>query len=158
MPLLLALLIGLPLAEIALLIAVGGEIGLWATLALLLLAGLAGMLLIRASGPAVLWQARAAAAAGQSPAGALLAGAFTVVAGILLIVPGFLTDILALLLLVPAVQALTARRLPLRMAGAGGPAPRPHPSGGPVIDGDFTEVTPGPARPGSPWSQPLPPR
>lgn len=158
MPFLLALLIGLPLAEIAVLIALGTQIGLWATLALLLLAGLAGMLLIRASGLAVLWQAREAAAAGRSPAGALLAGAFTVVAGILLIVPGFLTDFLALLLLIPAFQALIVRRLPLPAAtmthtGATSRAP----PAGPIIDGDFTDVTPsGPRR--SPWSQPLPPR
>lgn len=151
MPFLLALLIGLPLAEIAVLIAVGGEIGLWATLALLVLAGLAGSLLIRASGLAVLWQARAAAQMGRSPAGALLAGAFSVLAGILLIIPGFLTDILALLLLVPVVQAALVRGVPRRRRAAAGARP--------VIDGDYTELRPGaPPRAGSPWSSSLPPR
>lgn len=163
MPFILAFLIGLPLAEIAVLIAVGGQIGLWPTLLLLVLTGLAGMLLIRASGLAVLWQARADAAAGRSPEGALLAGAYSVVAGILLMVPGFLTDILALLLLIPAFQAWVARRMPLRMAGSRGPSPGPTPRGpvgGPVIDGDFTEVPPssGPGHPDSPWSNPARPR
>ena len=163
MPLLLAFLIGLPLAEIAVLIAVGTQIGLWPTLLVLVLTGLSGMLLVRASGLAVLWQARADAAAGKSPEGALLAGAVSVVAGILLIVPGFLTDILALLLLVPAFQAWVARCLPLRMAAGRDPFPAPTPrapSGGPVIDGDYTDVTPppGPGRPGSPWSNPAAPR
>ena len=162
MPLLLAFLISLPLAEIAVLIAAGTQIGLLPTLLLLILTGLAGMLLIRASGLAVLWQARADAAAGKSPEGALLASAFSVIAGILLIVPGFLSDILALLLLVPAFQAWVARCVPLRMAGGGpfpGAAPR-APDGGPVIDGDYTEVTPPPrpGRPGSPWSNPVNPR
>lgn len=163
MPLLLAFLIGLPLAEIAVLIVVGTQIGLWPTLLLLILTGLAGMLLIRTSGLAVLWQARADAAAGRSPEGALLAGAFSVVAGILLVIPGFLTDGLALLLLVPAFQAWVARCIPLRMAAGGVPFPGPTPrapDGGPVIDGDFTDVTPPPGhgRADSPWSNPVAPR
>jgi len=156
MPFLLAFLIGLPLAEIALLIVIGSQIGLWPILALLALTGLAGPLLIRASGLAVLWQARADAAAARSPEGTLLAGTLSVVAGLLLIVPGFLTDLFAFLLLVPATQAWLARRLPLRAAAIDpfGAVRRPAEAGGPIIDGDFSEVPSqaGPRHPDSPWS------
>ena len=102
MPLVLIFLI-LPLVEIALFIVIGGQIGLWPTLALIILGGLSGVLILRAN------QARAVQVMerglrGISPGTFLAQGAFQVVAGILLILPGFLTDTIGLLLMIPPLQ------------------------------------------------------
>jgi UPF0716 protein FxsA len=94
------LLIGLPLAEIAAFIQVGQWLGLGPTLALVLLAALAGILLIRHQSLATLGDVRAALARNQTPAAELFDGACVLVAGLLLILPGFISDVAALLLLI----------------------------------------------------------
>ncbi len=113
MPLVLIFLI-LPLVEIALFIVIGGRIGLWPTLALIVLGGLVGVLILRSH------QARAAQVmerglSGISPGTFLAQGAFHVLAGLLLILPGFLTDAVGLVLLVPPVQHAILRWLRARV-------------------------------------------
>jgi len=102
MPLVLIFLV-LPLVEIALFIVIGGRIGLWPTLSLIILGGIAGVLILRAH------QARAVKVmerglGGITPGTFLAQGAFQVVAGLLLILPGFLGDAVGLVLLLPPVQ------------------------------------------------------
>ncbi|HEX5717044.1 MAG TPA: FxsA family protein [Thermoanaerobaculia bacterium] len=108
------LLIALPVAEIALLIAIGREIGLAATVALLLLTGLLGAFLARRQGLAVVRKVQSEMAAGRAPAGQLVDGALILLAGVLLIVPGVLTDALGFFCLLPAgrtiVKAWVRRR------------------------------------------------
>lgn len=147
MPFLL-LFVVLPLIEIALFIVIGGRLGLWPTLALVVLGGLTGVMILRAN------KARAAQVMehglGRITPGTFLAqGAFQVVAGILLIMPGFFTDTLGLVLLVPPVQRAILRflraRVKLREAhvhvhrhpgrGPGGAPGRPP--GGEVIEGEY---------------------
>lgn len=98
-------------AEIAAAIAVAHVVGvLWCVL--LLLVGLpAGGWLLRAEGRAALSRLRATLAAGRPPGPGLLDGALALLAGPLLIVPGFVTDALALLLLVPMVRRSVGRWL-----------------------------------------------
>lgn len=96
------LLIALPVAEIALLIAIGREVGLAATVGLLLLTGLLGAFLARRQGLAVGRKVQSEMAAGRAPAGQLVDGALILLAGVLLIIPGVLTDALALFCLLPA--------------------------------------------------------
>lgn len=100
------LLIALPVAEIALLIAIGREIGLAATVALLLLTGLLGAFLARRQGLAVVRKVQSEMAAGRAPAGQLVDGALILLAGVLLIVPGVLTDVLGFFCLLPAGRTL----------------------------------------------------
>ena len=100
------LLIALPVAEIALLIAIGREIGLAATVALLLLTGLLGAFLARRQGLAVVRRVQSEMAAGRPPAGQLVDGALILLAGVLLIVPGVLTDALGFFCLLPAGRAV----------------------------------------------------
>lgn len=109
MPVLLILLL-IPLVEIALFIVVGGWLGLWATLALVVLSALAGVLIMRGQHD----RARHLMQGGlrQVEPGTFLAqGAFRMFAGILLIAPGFFSDAIALILLVPPVQRMIVRAL-----------------------------------------------
>lgn len=100
----------LPVLEITLLINIGGEIGVFATLGWLLLMVIAGITLLRVQGAATLMQARQLMAAGQAPTKALAKGVFVSVAAILLILPGFLTDLVGFLLLLPPLQRLLVNR------------------------------------------------
>ena len=95
-----------PLAELALLIQVGSAIGVLATLLLLVLSGLGGILLMRFAGFATALRARERLAMGQLPEREMLQGMLMVVAGGLLFLPGFLSDIGALALLFPPTRNL----------------------------------------------------
>lgn len=108
---LLALFVGLPLVEISLFVVVGGWIGLWPTLAIVIGTAFLGVWLLRQEGERARIDLRASLNAGRNPAALLAGGAFRVVAAFLLILPGFLTDMLGLLLLLPPVQHLISARL-----------------------------------------------
>jgi UPF0716 protein FxsA len=109
---LLLLFVVLPLVEIALFIAVGGEIGLLATLALIVLGALLGISILR--GQSVRAQAMMQGGLRIQPGTFLAEGAFRVLAGLLLFVPGFLTDAIGLVLLIPAVQRAIMRGIAAR--------------------------------------------
>lgn len=109
MPVLLILLL-LPLVEIALFIAVGGWLGLWPTLALVVLGTLGGVLILRGQHDRALRMMRGGLRE-VSPGTFLAQGAFRMFAGILLIAPGFFTDAIGLILLVPPVQRMILRGL-----------------------------------------------
>lgn len=110
MPLLiLLLLIGLPLAEISLFIEVGGQIGAGSTIILTIGTAVAGLALARLQGFAVLARMQESMARGQPPVGELIHGFFLFLAGALLFLPGFLTDAVGLLLLLPPVRILLGR-------------------------------------------------
>jgi UPF0716 protein FxsA len=106
--------IGLPILEIALFVEIGGAIGLLPTLAIILMTAIAGMAIVRWQGLRALDRLRASmetgADPGSDPGGPIAHGALILVAGVLLVLPGFFTDCLGLLLLVPPVRALLIRR------------------------------------------------
>jgi UPF0716 protein FxsA len=99
------------LAEIAGFILVGQAIGVLATLALTVLATLTGVTLLRRQGLATLERAKAEIRARQMPARHLFDGALQGLAALLMILPGFITDIIGLALFVPAVRDVIWRRL-----------------------------------------------
>jgi UPF0716 family protein affecting phage T7 exclusion len=137
------LLIGLPLAEIATFIQVGQWFGLGPTLALVLLAGLAGILLIRHQSLATLGAVRAALARNQVPTAELADAACVLIAGFLLILPGFISDIVALLLLVRPLRRAIFRRIGWRTADTR--------RGATIIAGEYHEIVePGPGDPPAP--------
>jgi UPF0716 protein FxsA len=105
--------LALPIIEIALFIQVGGLIGLWPTLGLVILAAFVGLSIIRAQGISAIARLQARVAAGDDPSGPIANAALIVIAGVLLLVPGFFTDAVGLVLLIPA-----ARRWILRAAGS----------------------------------------
>ncbi len=97
-------LIGVPLIEIAVFIEVGGRIGLWATLATIFATAAIGAALLRYQGLSVLADARDSVERGELPVRALLDGVCLVIAGALLLTPGFVTDMAGALLLMPPVR------------------------------------------------------
>jgi UPF0716 protein FxsA len=95
----------LPLIEIATFIVVGQAIGLWATLLGVVMTGLVGALVLRWQGFALLGQMRATMARGELP-GRTIADAMMIgLGGFLLLVPGYFTDVLGILLLLPPVRS-----------------------------------------------------
>ncbi len=102
-----------PLIELYVLIRVGASIGALSTILLCVLTAVLGGVIIRYQGLQLLWQARAQLAAGMPPMATTLHGAMLALAGLLLFVPGFVSDALGFLLLVPAVRrAIIARWFP----------------------------------------------
>lgn len=150
---------GLPIAEIAVFIVVGGAIGVFQTLALVVLAAVVGVGVVRMQGLQTLTRLQASVEAGDDPTGPLVHGALIAIAGILLIIPGFLTDIVGLLLLVPAVRTMLVRRgaarTTVRVSTFGRRTTRPAPTPPDTIEADYEVVEEG-SRPrgGSGWTQP----
>lgn len=141
MPLFL-LFVAVPLIEIALFIQIGGWLGLWPTLGLVVLTALVGTVLMRAQGMAALDRLQAALERGRDPTGPLADGAAVLIAGMLLLTPGFFTDTLGIALLVPALRkriiAWAGRSLAARATAI---RPGPPPGQGP-IDVDYEEIEP----------------
>ena len=170
--LLLAALIGVPLIEIGLFIEIGGFIGLWPTLALVVLTAAIGSWQLRAQGLATLARGRQQLDRGQLPKRELFDGFCLVIAGALLLTPGFMTDAVGLALFVPGFRDMLRRYLASRMGAAtethvwvdgeeirtdqGRPG---RGAGGGVIEGEYRDVsdtpddddeTPGDTPPGTP--------
>src|SRR5262245_48440106 len=160
-------LIALPFVELALLIKTGQTIGFWPTLGLLVGAAVVGGAIMSRQGLTVARRTQEAVALGRPPVGPVLDGALMLLAGALLISPGFVTDAMALALLVPPnrrrVARATVRRVVERAqlqvraqksasgAEEGGTAGKVD---GPVIEGEFVRLgeksqPSGPGRDGS---------
>ena len=141
--LLLIIILILPLIEIGVFIAVGGQIGVPATLILTVATAVFGVLCVRWQGLAVLGRLRAAAATGEEALVPLLEGALIAIAGVFLLIPGFLTDAVGLLLLVPPLRSGAARLVGARATSArararAGRHPGRHDP--PIIEGTAQEV------------------
>ncbi len=107
--LLIVLFIVVPLAELAVIIEVGQAIGLLPTVAILLADSILGGLLMRSQGRAAWRRFNEAMRAGRVPHREALDGALVIFGGALLLTPGFLTDVVGLLLLLPPTRAVARR-------------------------------------------------
>lgn len=114
----LLLLIVVPVLEIAVFVQVANAIGVLDTLGVLLLCSIGGLFLVRHQGMGTMARMRAELDAGQVPTGQLADGFWLFVAGLLLLIPGFVTDACGLLLLLPPVRGL-AKRWVARRFGRG---------------------------------------
>ena len=157
----LAVLIIVPTAEITVLLKVGHTIGAGWTILLLLASAMLGSWALRREGTKAFRAWRDAAATGRTPAVETAEGLVVLTGGLMMVLPGFLTDVLGLLLLLPPVRKLAgravlhsaARRLPPELSSAllgpmqvrarrvkasQGPATPPPPANpGTVIDGEI---------------------
>ncbi len=106
---LLLLFLVVPLAEIYLLIQAGGAIGALNTVALVVLTAVVGAWLLRLQGLATLRRVQQSLEHGELPETALIEGAMLLLAGALLLTPGFLTDLFGFLLLIPGTRVAMAR-------------------------------------------------
>lgn len=93
-----------PILELVILIQLGQFIGLWPTVAIVLLTGFVGATLARLEGMRVLLQFQGELAAGRLPTQAMLDGISVMLGGVLLLTPGFLTDVVGLALLFPPTR------------------------------------------------------
>src|SRR5918998_1129469 len=109
------LFIVVPIAELAVIIQVGQVIGVWWTIAILVADSILGSVLMRSQGRAAWRRFNAALQAGRVPAREVADGVMVIFGGALLLTPGFLTDVLGLLFLLPPTRAVI-RRLFLRQA------------------------------------------
>lgn len=102
-----------PIIELYLLIRVGKLIGALPTVALLLLISLAGAWLVRSQGFRILRRIQDELATGRLPAAGLLDGALVLLGGLLLLTPGFFTDVIGLLFIAPPTRAIIKQFLGL---------------------------------------------
>jgi UPF0716 protein FxsA len=104
-----------PLIEIGLFIQVGGWIGLWPTLAIVVLTAVAGTLLVRSQGAQALARLRTSLDTLRDPTEPLAHGAMILFSGALLLTPGFFTDAMGFALLIPAVRNFVLREVKKRV-------------------------------------------
>ena len=135
--LLLLLFIAVPLVEIYLLLQVGGMIGAVPTIGLVVLTAAVGAVLVRAQGFSMILEVRRSLDAGEVPAVAIVEGIFLLVAGALLLTPGFVTDAIGFGCLVPPLRrALILWFIELRIIRAQHAADS-APRRGHVFEGEF---------------------
>ena len=138
-----------PLTEIGLFVVIGGAIGLWPTLAWVVLSALVGIVILRLEASRGASLIRNGLSGGAISQGAPVNGLMRALAGVLLILPGFLTDALGLLMLLPPIQALMRNLVVSRLSVMGGAATaggarsaRNSGSNDDTIDGEWIEVPP----------------
>ncbi len=131
-------------AEISAFVVVGGWIGLFGVLALVLGTGVAGVMVLR-------WQGVRLAGAMQRPQAMRAAGeaGLVVFGAVLLILPGLLTDLLGLALMVPGVRRWVVARIAARTV-----VTRSYDAATDVVEATAVEVEPGALRPPSVWTKP----
>jgi UPF0716 protein FxsA len=149
---LLFIFIAVPIAEISIFIRVGEQFGLWPTLAIVILTALLGTALLRYQGLRTWNRVQESLQRGEVPVGEVFTGLCLLVAGALLLTPGFLTDAMGFALFVPSIQGLLAggvlralsKRGTIWTNGSGGfnaSGPQNSQPDETIIDGDFTEVS-----------------
>ncbi|MCZ4289509.1 FxsA family protein [Hoeflea alexandrii] len=151
------LLLVVPLAEIAAFVVIGGQIGVWATLGMVLLTAIIGSFLLRWQGVGLFNRINTELRANRVPGRELVHGVMILVAGVLLLTPGFVTDTLGFLLFIPAIRDLFWRSVKDRIvvetmsSGFASTTRRPSAADG-VVDLDEDEYHRNPD-PSSPWSE-----
>lgn len=144
--------IGMPIAEIAVFIQAGDLFGLWPTLGAVILTAIAGTALLRHQGFDTLRRIRETSDRGEMPVRELFDGFCLLIAGALLLTPGFITDTVGFALFLPPVRSVLGgtaltyfmRNATIHTAHARahpGGRPHGHGPGGPIIDGDFEDLS-----------------
>jgi len=145
---LLLVMIVIPIAEIATFIGIGGYLGLWPTIVIVILTAIIGATLLRWQGLATFYSAQESLRQNQFPIGEVFDGLCLILAGTLLLTPGFITDAAGFVLFAPPLRILL-RRLIARHITAYGHS-HMHTPGAPivpnfndstVIDGEFNDMT-----------------
>ncbi|MGS0692123.1 FxsA family protein [Shewanella sp. 30m-9] len=113
-----------PVMELSVLIRVGEVLGSWTTVALVIFTAVVGVSLVRTQGISTLMQVQQKLARGEAPGQEIVEGMMLAVAGLLLLIPGFVTDFLGLVLLTPFMRIPVARffykRMQLKVQANGG--------------------------------------
>lgn len=143
------LLVAVPIIEIALFIEVGGWLGTWPTIGIVILTALIGSILLRRQGLKALGDVQGRLMSGDDPGALLADGAMILVAGVLLLTPGFFTDGVGFALLVPGIRKWIYARMKARMTMSvhmtqthAHRRPGWQTGGSQTVDGDYEDVTP----------------
>ncbi len=143
------LLVAVPIIEIALFIEIGGWLGTWPTIGIVVLTALLGPFMLRQQGLKALGDIQGRLMAGDDPGQMLADGAMILVSGVLLLTPGFFTDAVGFLLLVPGVRKALFNwgrkniRMNVHTAHANTQRRPGWPlAGGETVDGDYEDITP----------------
>ena len=135
--------IAVPLIEIGLFIQVGGIIGLWPTLLVVLLTAVVGTWLVRSQGAQTLKNLQGSFKNMKDPTEPLAHGAMILLAGALLLTPGFFTDAIGFLLLFPPFRVFVMNNIKSKLKASNFNFAPPHPgSDNDVIEGRFQQVSP----------------
>lgn len=110
------LLLLFPILELTVLISVGSAIGVLPTIALVIATSIFGGLVLRIAGITTAWRARERLARGEMPDQEVLQGVMMAVGGGLLLLPGFITDVIGVLCLFPGTRRLLIGRMRRRAA------------------------------------------
>ncbi len=140
-----AIFIIVPIIEIALFVQVGGWLTLWPTLAIVLGTAVVGTWLLRWQGTQVLRDLQREMTSLGNPLSPLAHGALILVGGVMMILPGFFTDVIGILLMIPPLRSLVIRLILARLSAKtlSGFAFTARQSADPtIIDGDFSEIPP----------------
>ena len=105
------LFVGVPLLELFILVQVGQLVGVWPTIGLVVLTGVAGAALARLEGLRTVWKVQGELARGRLPGGAMLDGLAILVGGALLLTPGILTDLVGFSCLLPPTRKILLSRV-----------------------------------------------
>ena len=141
---LLIVFIAVPLIEIGLFIQVGGIIGLWPTLLIVLITAIAGTCLVRSQGAQTLENLQGSLQSMNDPTEPLAHGAMILFAGALLLTPGFFTDAVGFLLLSPPFRRFVMQSIRTKLKASNVNLTTPHKnSDEDVIEGRFKQVSPG---------------
>lgn len=125
-------------AELASIMVAGNILGVLATLLLLFAGGVLGIGLIRSAGTSIAAALRSPVQASSLQREAAGRAMARVIAGLLLMIPGFISDFLGLLLLLPPVRHWLGSKIPVHGVSTGGPAARRHET---IIDAEAIEIT-----------------
>lgn len=113
-----------PVIELNVLIRVGESLGSWTTVGLVLFTAVVGVSLVRSQGISTLMQVQKKLARGEAPGQEIVEGMMLAMAGLLLLIPGFVTDFIGLLLLTPITRIPVAgflyKRMQLKVSRQGG--------------------------------------
>jgi len=137
--------LAVPIIEIALFIQIGGVLGLWPTLGIVILTAIAGTWLVRTQGALALNDLRKSFSSQTDPTETLAHGAMILVAGVLLLTPGFFTDALGFSLLMPpfrrAAFQYLRKKVQVQSFGFSGQTYQAQEGGKSVIEGEFEDIS-----------------
>lgn len=137
------LFVAIPILEIALFIQVGGWLGLWPTLGIVILTAIAGTFLVRAQGLQAMGQIKSNLNELRDPTESLAHGAMILASGLLLLTPGFFTDAVGFSLLIPPVRLALFKWIRSKVnvqSFVDVETSTPPPTEEDVIDGEFTDL------------------
>ncbi len=142
----LLLILAFPATEIYLFVETGKQVGAWLTIGMIFATALVGGMILRHQGRQMIARAREQVAKEELPVAELAHGAVLVLAAFLLLTPGFITDALGTLLLIPVLRRLVLGAILVAIRSRvnkfdswGGPSDASH--GSTVIDGDFKDIS-----------------